>query len=136
MVIWKESILTKGSHQLLKQEEGMKQVLLVTLMVFMLQSVVFAEESDGIGESAGEIYSMDEVRHKGQKFTLIKARALQNIARQRSLLSELESCVASSYARADLKSCRLRYRREVRMLHQGRNNMREKHEKRKDRERH
>lgn len=95
----------------------MKQILLAVLMLFMFQGVVFADDVAGEGE--------------GGDFATQKAKVLENIAKRRSLLSELESCVGSANSREDMKSCRQKHQQELDALHPKRKEMKEKHRERK-----
>jgi hypothetical protein len=113
------------AQQLLKKEQYMKQILLAVLMVFMFQVMAIADDGEDGDKGEG----------KGKNFETRKAKALENIAKRRSFLSELESCIGSASSREDMKSCRQKHKQSMKALHPEGKRMKEKHEKRKDKKR-
>lgn len=68
----------------------MKRILLVFMMMFLVQNVVYA----------------DEGRDKGAKFEKMKGKVLDHISKKRGLLNDFERCVQSASSREDMMSCR------------------------------
>lgn len=68
----------------------MKRILLVLMMMFLAQSVVYA----------------DEGKSKGEKFEKMKGKVLDRINKKRGFLNDFERCVQSASSRESLKSCR------------------------------
>lgn len=83
-------------------ERRMKRLfLLASLMIFLFQGVGFAKNNE-TGKN---------------NFETKKARALAKIAKKRSFLSELESCIASASSHEFMTSCRQKYKQELNTLH-------------------
>lgn len=121
-----------GTHQFSKKEEGVKQVLLAALMIFMFQGMAIADDGD---VNASEVEGVEKGTGKGKNFETRKAKALEGIAKRQGLLNELESCVNSANSREDMKSCKQKHKQAMKALHPEGMGKKERHMKRKDRKR-
>lgn len=97
----------------------MKTIILAVMMVFLVQSVAYADEKKG----------------KGEKFEKLKERVVGNIYKRRVFLDDLESCVKSSKSRSEMKSCRNEHKQKIEALRAERKEMKEKRKERREKRR-
>ena len=69
----------------------MSKLLLITVVIFLVQSMSYAEDGKG----------------KGKGFEENKMRVLGNLDKKLRFLNEFKSCVTSAGSRHELKSCRM-----------------------------
>jgi len=69
----------------------MSKLLLIIVVIFLVQSMSYAEDGKG----------------KGKRFEENKMRVLGNLDKKLRLLNEFKSCVTSAGSRHELKSCRM-----------------------------
>jgi Tfp pilus assembly protein PilO len=93
----------------------MKRILLVVMMMFLVQSVAYADENKG----------------KGEKFEKKKGKVIENINKRRGLLNKFEGCVKSAASREALKSCRKKHKEKMKAIRAETKERKEKRGKRR-----
>ncbi|MBC8282468.1 MAG: hypothetical protein H8E32_01535 [Nitrospinae bacterium] len=96
----------------------MKRILLVVLMIFLAQSMAYAEKD----------------RKQGGNIDKMKARMIEIINTKRGLLDNFESCIQSATSREDMKSCRKNHKEKMEAVRAEKKKMKmERKEKMKER---
>ena len=93
----------------------MSKLLLITVVIFLVQSMSYAE--DGKGKSKG--------------FEENKMRVLGNLDKKLRFLNEFKSCVTSAGSRHELKSCRMTNKKNMEAFRADRTASKEEREKRR-----
>lgn len=93
----------------------MSKLLLIIVVIFLVQSMSYAEDGKG----------------KGKGFEENKMRVLGNLDKKLRFLNEFKSCVTSAGSRHELKSCRMTNKKNMEAFRADRTASKEEREKRR-----